>query len=92
MQDIFLTCIVKKESRGGYSSLCPELDVASRGDSVDEAKANLQEAVQGHLAVAAEEGMLDETLERAGISKEERKKQHLSPFTVSSHLTVPLPA
>jgi predicted RNase H-like HicB family nuclease len=26
----------------GYVALCPEVDVASQGDSVDEARANLQ--------------------------------------------------
>lgn len=30
----------------GYVSLCPELDVASQGDSVEEASANLREAVE----------------------------------------------
>jgi predicted RNase H-like HicB family nuclease len=30
----------------GYVALCPELDIASQGDSVEEASANLREAVQ----------------------------------------------
>lgn len=29
----------------GYVSLCPELDIASQGEIVEEARANLQEAV-----------------------------------------------
>jgi predicted RNase H-like HicB family nuclease len=29
----------------GYVALCPELDVASQGDTMAEARANLQEAV-----------------------------------------------
>ncbi len=62
MKDLVLTCIVRKERRGGYSSLCPELDVVSRGDTIDEAKANLQEAVTGHLEAAKKEGLLDEIL------------------------------
>jgi predicted RNase H-like HicB family nuclease len=34
--------------RGGdaYVSLCPELDIESQGDSVEEAKQNLKEAVE----------------------------------------------
>lgn len=92
MQDIILTCIVKKESYGGFSSVCPELDVASRGDSIEEARVNLQEAVESHLSVAREEGLLDDILERLGISKEQRKKQHLNPISFSSALTVSLPA
>ena len=31
---------------GGYVALCPELDVASQGDSVEDASANLREAVE----------------------------------------------
>ena len=30
----------------GYVSLCPELDIASQGDTVEEASANLKEAVE----------------------------------------------
>ena len=30
----------------GFVSLCPELDIASQGDTVEAAKANLKEAVE----------------------------------------------
>jgi predicted RNase H-like HicB family nuclease len=40
-----LTAIIERED-DGYVSLCPELDIASQGDTVEEAKSNLQEAVQ----------------------------------------------
>lgn len=39
-----LTVTIWRED-DGYVSLCPELDVASQGDTVEEARANLQEAV-----------------------------------------------
>lgn len=39
------TAIIEKED-DVYVSLCPELDVASQGDTVEEAKANLQEAIE----------------------------------------------
>lgn len=39
------TAIIEKED-DMYVSLCPELDVASQGDTVEEAKANLQEAIE----------------------------------------------
>jgi rubrerythrin len=41
-----LTAIIEREG-DGYVSLCPELDVASQGDSVQEAKDNLKEAFAG---------------------------------------------
>lgn len=38
------TAVIEREGNG-YTSLCPELDIASQGDSVEEAKSNLKEAV-----------------------------------------------
>ena len=39
-----LTALVEREE-DGYVALCPEFDVASQGDTVEEARANLAEAV-----------------------------------------------
>lgn len=39
------TAVIEREG-DGYVSLCPELDIASQGDSVEEAKANLTEAIE----------------------------------------------
>lgn len=40
-----LTAIIEREG-DGYVSLCPELDVASQGDTIEEARANLVEALE----------------------------------------------
>ena len=45
------TAIIEREN-DGYVSLCPELDIASQGDSVEEAKANLPEAIELFLETA----------------------------------------
>jgi predicted RNase H-like HicB family nuclease len=45
------TAIVEKEG-SGYVALCPELDVASQGDTVESATANLKEAVELFLECA----------------------------------------
>ena len=39
------TAIIKKEENQ-YVALCPELDIASQGGSVEEARANLIEALE----------------------------------------------
>jgi predicted RNase H-like HicB family nuclease len=39
------TAIIEREGNG-YVSLCPELDIASQGDSIESARTNLQEAVE----------------------------------------------
>jgi predicted RNase H-like HicB family nuclease len=40
-----LTAIVEREG-DGYVGLCPELDIASQGDTIEAARNNLQEAVE----------------------------------------------
>lgn len=40
-----LTAIIEREAEG-YVSLCPELDIASQGDSIQQARENLQEALE----------------------------------------------
>jgi predicted RNase H-like HicB family nuclease len=46
-----LTALVEREGNG-YVALCPEFDVASQGDTVEEAKSNLSEAVSLFLETA----------------------------------------
>ena len=53
MKKYSLTAIVERE-RHGYVSLCPELDVASQGSTVEEATANLKEAVELFLECASQ--------------------------------------
>jgi predicted RNase H-like HicB family nuclease len=45
------TALVEREG-DGYVALCPELDVASQGDTVEEARNNLAEAVSLLLETA----------------------------------------
>ena len=40
-----LTAIIEREG-SGYVSLCPQLDIASQGDTVQEACENLREALE----------------------------------------------
>ena len=49
----------------GYVALCPELDVASQGDSIEEARENLREAVALFLETASPEEVKDRLHEDA---------------------------
>lgn len=49
-----LTAMIEREG-DGYVSLCPELDVASQGDTVQEASHNLREAVELFFETASPE-------------------------------------
>ena len=50
----YMTAIIEKEGTG-YVSLCPELDIASQGETVSEAKENLQEALELFFECASPE-------------------------------------
>jgi len=44
-----LTAVIEREG-DGYVSLCPELDIASQGKTVDEARDNLRDALKRKVA------------------------------------------
>jgi predicted RNase H-like HicB family nuclease len=46
------TAIIEKEGNM-YVALCPELDIASQGNSVEEASSNLKEAIELFLESAS---------------------------------------
>ena len=47
-----LTALIEREG-DGYVSLCPELDVASQGKTIEEARDNLREALELFLESAS---------------------------------------
>ena len=59
MERLELTGIIKKEGRQ-YSALCLELDVASCGDTQEEAMKVLKDAVETYVQYMVEEGREDE--------------------------------
>ncbi|HUY24534.1 MAG TPA: type II toxin-antitoxin system HicB family antitoxin [Candidatus Saccharimonadales bacterium] len=55
-----VTAIIERED-GGYVALCPELDVASQGVTIEEARQNLAEAVELLLETASTEEVRQRT-------------------------------
>ena len=49
-----LTAIIEREG-DGYVSLCPELDIASQGGTIEEARENLREALELFFEAASPE-------------------------------------
>jgi len=47
-----LTAVIEREGEG-YVATCPEVDVVSQGNTVEEARLNLLEAVEGFFEVAS---------------------------------------
>jgi len=73
--DGLLAMGIKEEAEGGYSVLCPELGVASQGETIEEVKKNIVEAVELYMASAKELWILEEILDDAGIDTKRSKKR-----------------
>ena len=89
VKELILTVVIRKE-QGRYSSWCPELDVASQGETLEEARQNLQEAVELHVETIIAGGDLLELLERVGLSPKDLKKEVLLPESFSGSFGIPL--
>jgi predicted RNase H-like HicB family nuclease len=49
-----MTAVIEREG-SGYVALCPEMDIASQGDTIEEARDNLREAVKLFMECASPE-------------------------------------
>ncbi len=73
MKTFDYTAVVWKEKEG-YVSKCPELGVASCGDSVPEAMNNLKEAVELYLENAEALGIMEDL--EASLTTKEKYASH----------------
>ena len=63
-----LTAIIERED-DGYVSLCPELDIASQGDTIKEARENLREALELFFETASPEEVQQRLHEEVYITR-----------------------
>jgi len=49
MKRIVITAELIEEEEGGYTVYCPELDIYTQGDNIEDAINNLKEAAQLHI-------------------------------------------
>jgi len=66
-----LTGVIEREG-DGYVSFCPEVDVASQGDTIEEARQNLIDAVELFL----------ETAEPKEVAQRLRSEVYVTPIEV----------
>lgn len=66
------TAIIEREG-DGYVALCPELDIASQGEDVQEARANLKEAI----------GLFFEHADQNEVRRRLRSEIYVTPIEVT---------
>ena len=64
--EIAVEVVITKEGKQ-YSSWCPELDIASCGDTLEEALENVCDAIELYLNTLEEEGERKQIFEERGI-------------------------
>jgi predicted RNase H-like HicB family nuclease len=70
--DRFFTAIIERED-DAYVALCPELDIASQGGSIEDALSNLREAVE----------LFFEAADPRGIQERQRGQVFVTQFQVA---------
>jgi len=60
---------VLEKERDGYVALCPELDVASQGDNLEQALENLREAVKLFLECASPQEIAERLHDEAFVTR-----------------------
>ncbi|MBW8876967.1 MAG: type II toxin-antitoxin system HicB family antitoxin [Acidobacteria bacterium] len=98
---VYLICTVKPEAGDRWVTGCPALDLFSQGETEEEAKRCLEEAIGLWIEDCLERGTLDEALQEVGFHRVHAATirsgdEHVSaslpretPDTFSVHLTIP---
>jgi predicted RNase H-like HicB family nuclease len=73
-----LTALIESEDEG-YVATCPELDIVSEGETVESARMNLLEAVEGFFEVASPSEI------------QRRLQRHLYILPIMPTVTLPCP-
>jgi predicted RNase H-like HicB family nuclease len=81
--------VVKK--RNIYVSFCPALDVATQGDTEEEAKRNLIEALSAFVLSCLERGTLEEVLKECGFTPLQGTFVKPKSYRNVDYVDVPIP-
>ena len=65
---IEITAELIEEDEGGYTVYCPELDIHTQGEDVEDALANLKEAAQLHIEETGLQNLKLKKVERRALT------------------------
>jgi predicted RNase H-like HicB family nuclease len=64
------TAVIEKENNA-YVALCPELDIASQGETVEESRKNLKEAIELFFETASPQEVLERLHDEVFVTRVE---------------------
>lgn len=67
MKRIIITAELIEEEEGGYTVYCPELDIYTQGDDVEDSISNLKEAAELHVEELGIENLRFKEIKRREI-------------------------
>ena len=70
MRRITITAELIEEEGGGYTVYCPELDIYTQGEDLDDALSNLKEAAELHIEEVGLEALKARKVERRALELE----------------------
>ena len=92
-QEVFIELsVLVRRQENRFASWCPELDVASCGDTIDEACDNLHDAIDLYLDTLSDEGELMQVLQERSINPTHENEPCDRPILSSWRTGVTVPA
>jgi len=85
MKDIYFDTLVWQEDNA-YVSYCPQLDISSCGDTLEDTRRMLKEAVRLFIEEAERKGTLQDILEESGYHLEENEQKWQPPRLIATEL------
>ena len=67
MKRIIITAELIEQEEGGYTVYCPELDIYTQGDDIEDAISNLKEAAELHIEELGIENLRFKEIKRREI-------------------------
>ena len=68
---------IMKRGKNGFVAECVDLNVVTQGSTLNETRKNVAEAISLHLKSASELGILDDELEKLGVTRKKDKLEVL---------------
>ena len=80
---------IMKKGKNGFIAECVDLNIVTQGSTLDETRKNVAEAVSLHLKSASELGILDDELEKLGVTNKKDKLEVLPRELENMSIEIP---